>query len=449
MESWEEARVALRDRVGEGNFETWIKPLRFTSVGAGKVCISAPSKFYRDWVARNFLGAIKTCLRVGSEPPPEIVFRVDDGNQGELFAAPAETQSEALPRTAMRRPAARVGNLVPHYTFENFVVGPSNEFAHAASLAVAGRPGEHYNPLFVYGWVGVGKTHLVNAIGHSVLKRNPSAKIVYMASESFVNDMISSLRRDRMDEFKNRLRQVDLLIIDDVQFLAGRERTQEEFFHTFNTLHEGHRQIILTSDKFPKDIPDLEERLRNRFEWGLTADIQAPEMETRVAILQKKAEMEGFSLSEEVASFMAAEITTNVRELEGALTRLGAMASLQRAEITVPFARSVLQPHLRERRRELTIDDVQQAVCAHFGLSLTEIKSKRRTQNLSVPRQIAMYLSRKLVAASFPVIGAKFGGRDHSTVIHAQTVISRRLDGDPALRATIQGLESSLTKQPS
>jgi len=472
MRTWERACVVLRDKVGASNFETWIRPLRATEIEEGRFLLSAPSRFYRDWVGRNYLASIRESLAEAGCAAPEVRLDLEDQRQGELFppgvpeaaaepdgstvraperGEPARTSrpeiSGAAPAAARgpKRNAPRIGNLVPRYTFENFVVGTSNEFAHAAARAVANRPGEKYNPLFIYGGVGVGKTHLVNAIGHAVVRRNPLAKIVYVASESFVNDMISALRRDRMDEFKTRFRKVDLLIIDDVQFLAGRERTQEEFFHTFNTLHEGHRQIVLTSDKFPKDIPDLEERLRNRFEWGLIADIQPPEMETRVAILQKRAESEGLQLSPEVAEFIASEVTANVRELEGVLTRLTAMGSLNGAEITVPFARSVLAPHLLDRGRAITIEDVQRAVCEHFGLSLAEIRSKRRTQSLASARQVAMYIARKLVRASFPQIGQKFGGRDHSTVMHAQDVVERRLAEDPGFRAAVEALERALT----
>ena len=445
MENWQRAKESLRERVGDGNFDRWIKPLQIAEVRDGRVFINAPNKFYLDWVSKNFLSALRESFATTSDPAPEIVLRISDPRQRELFGADAAGEEKPAPR----RGAPRVGNLIPHYTFENFVVGPSNQFAHAAALAVASRPGEHYNPFFVYGWVGVGKTHLVNAIGHAVLKKNPLAKIVYVASESFVNDMIAALRRDRMDEFKNRFRKVDLLIIDDVQFLAGRERTQEEFFHTFNSLHEERRQIILTSDKFPKDIPDLEERLRNRFEWGLTADIQAPEMETRCAIIQQKAELVGVKISPEVANFVASEISTNVRELEGAITRLSALASLQNVEVTVPFAEAVLQPHLTVRRNEVTVEEVQRLVCEHFGISLTEMKSKRRTQHVATSRQIAMFLARRVVGASFPAIGDKFGGRDHSTAIHAHTVVGKRIENDPTLRATVDGLERRLTKKTS
>ena len=476
MQTWDRACVVLRDKVGASNFETWIRPLRVAEIEDGRLLLSAPSRFYRDWVSRNYLAAIRESLAEAGCAGADVRLELDDQRQGELFppepaatgraagamaetvpagsatASPGSSRATTAAPSAekpARRGGPRIGNLVPRYTFENFVVGTSNEFAHAAARAVATRPGEKYNPLFIYGGVGVGKTHLVNAIGHAVLRKNPLAKIVYVASESFVNDMISALRRDRMDEFKTKFRKVDLLIIDDVQFLAGRERTQEEFFHTFNTLHEGHRQIVLTSDKFPKDIPDLEERLRNRFEWGLIADIQPPEMETRVAILQKRAESEGLQLSPAVAEFIASEITANVRELEGVLTRLAAMGSMNGSEITVPFARSVLAPHLVDRGRAITIEDVQRTVCEHFGLSLTEIRSKRRTQSLASARQVAMYIARKLVRASFPQIGQKFGGRDHSTVMHAQDVVERRLAEDPAFRAAVEALERALTTSRS
>jgi chromosomal replication initiator protein len=289
----------------------------------------------------------------------------------------------------------------------------------------------------------------VNAIGHAIFARNPAAKIVYLSSEAFVNELISSLRHKSMDEFKKRFRKVDVLIVDDVQFLAGRERTQEEFFHTFNTLHETRRQIVLTSDKTPKDIPDLEERLRNRFEWGLIADIQAPDEETRLAIVHQKAEAEGLSIAPDVAAFVADRVSNNVRELEGALTRLAAHASLGNAEVTLEFAEAALQPFLQAQRKETTVEDVQSVVCEHFGLTLTELKSKRRTQNLVVPRQIAMFLTRDIVQLSYPVIGEQFGGRDHSTVIHACNVVTERQKADAALRGTIERLARSVTSRRS
>lgn len=458
MHTWQRARERLKKSLGDSNFDVWIKPLRVAECKDGRVLFEAPSKFYRDWVTRHYLDALRASFGDDAHPAPEIQFRIEAGRQRELFQTPAsrvaaKTRPAPIGRIAgaaskprRTRANARVGNLVPRYTFANFVVGSSNQFAHAAALAVAKNPGEQYNPLFIYGTVGIGKTHLANAIGHRVLEKNPLAKVVFLSSEAFVNDMISSLKRDRMDDFKNRFRKVDLLILDDVQFLAGRERTQEEFFHTFNTLHEGRKQIVLTSDKFPKDIPDLEERLRNRFESGLTADIQAPEIETRTAIAQKKAEAEGLLLAPEVASFIAREIGDNVRELEGALTRLAASASLQGCEITVAFAQDVLKPHFRSRPRELTIGEIQEVVCAHYGVSVDDMNSKRRTAHIAPVRQCAMYLCRKLTSFSYPVIGEHFGRRHHSTVMHAHETVSRRSKNDPVLASTLETLEAKLTQ---
>lgn len=454
MHTWPRARERLKSSLGDSNFDVWIKPLRLAECGDGRVLFEAPSKFYRDWVTRNFLDAVRASFGDETHPSPDIQFRIEASRQQELFGpmlpkAPADKGSRkgtAAKKPKRTRVNARVGNLVPRYTFENFVVGSSNEFAHAAAVAVASNPGEKYNPLFIYGTVGIGKTHLANAIGHRLLQKNPMAKVVFLSSEAFVNDMISSIKRDRMADFKNRFRKVDLLILDDVQFLAGRERTQEEFFHTFNTLHESRKQIVLTSDKFPKDIPDLEERLRNRFESGLTVDIQTPEIETRTAIAQKKAEAEGLALSSEVASFIAGEIGDNVRELEGALTRLAASASLQGCEITVAFAQEVLKPHFRSRPRELTIEEIQKVVCEHYGVTITEMNSRRRTAHIAPVRQCAMYLCRKLTSFSFPVIGEHFGKRHHSTVMHAFDTVARRAKNDPVLASTLETLEAKLTR---
>jgi chromosomal replication initiator protein len=338
----------------------------------------------------------------------------------------------------------RLNNLIPKYTFENFVIGASNQFAHAASMAVANQPGDHYNPLFIYGGVGLGKTHLVNAIGHRAATRRPGHKILYLSSESFMNELIASLRRDKMDEFKVKFRNIDILIVDDVQFIAGKERTQEEFFHTFNSLYESHKQIVITSDKFPKEIPGLEDRLRNRFEWGLTADIQPPDVETRVAILQKKAETEGFQLPHDVAILIASNIDSNVRELEGSLTRLGAFASLTKSVINIDFAKEVLHNMLKGGRTEVTVETIQRTICDYFNVKLGDLKAKRRTQNIAFPRQVAMYLCRKYTGTSYPAIGSLFGGRDHSTVIHASKTIEKKMREDPNMQTTIERLERNL-----
>ena len=324
------------------------------------------------------------------------------------------------------------------------MVGTSNQFAHAACLAVANRPGENYNPLFIYGGVGLGKTHLVNAVGHRLMQRDPGQEVIYTTFESFMNQLIGSLRRDRMNEFKTHYRNIDVLILDDIQFIAGKERTQEEFFHTFNSLYESHKQIIITSDRFPKEIPKLEDRLRNRFEWGLTADIQPPDIETRIAILIKKAEAEDIDLPQDVANFLATNIWSNVRELEGALTRLGAFASLTKVEITTDLAKEVLQHTLKDNEKQVTVRNIQKAICEHFDVKISELKSKRRTKNLALARQMAMYLCRKFTATSFPAIGAEFGGRDHSTVIHASKTIEKKTVTDPYVKATVESLVRQL-----
>lgn len=438
-EIWERACGALQERLGPRDFETWIKPLLLKTGKEGGLVLEVPNKFFQDWLTEHFLAAVEETL-AGLYPSRIKLALVVSSHRRNPAAEnpPAGYHAQAAARRSTHT------NLIPKYTFANFVVGASNQFAHAASLAVANQPGDHYNPLFIYGGVGLGKTHLVNAIGHRITERRPDLKICYLASESFMNELIGSLRRDRMDEFKTRFRNMDILILDDVQFLAGKERTQEEFFHTFNSLYESHRQIVITSDKFPNEIPDLEERLRTRFEGGLVADIQPPDMETRVAIIQKKAEVEEVPLPHEVAIFLASHIDSNVRELEGSLTRLGAFASLTKAELTVDLAKQVLQNILRTTRKEITIENIQRTICDYFNLKLGELKSKRRTKNIALPRQVAMYLCRKYTSTSFPAIGHKFGGRDHSTVIHASRTIERRIHEDPQMQATIERIEKNL-----
>jgi len=335
---WERALEELGEQLGKQNFETWIKPIHFSEQKGNDVRLDVPNQFFRDWLMDHFIGLIEQVLRSIAHQQVKVSLTVNQGLQAKDGAARSEQKREQ----ERDRPPRTNNNLIAKYTFENFVIGASNQFAHAASIAVANQPGEHYNPLFIYGGVGLGKTHLVNAIGHRAAAKRPTLKVVYLSSESFMNELIGSLRRDKMDEFKTRFRNTDLLILDDVQFIAGKERTQEEFFHTFNSLYESHKQIVITSDKFPKEIPGLEDRLRNRFEWGLIADIQPPDMETRVAILQKKAETEAVELPHDVAIFLASNIDSNVRELEGSLTRLGAFASLTRSTITVDLATDCL-----------------------------------------------------------------------------------------------------------
>ncbi len=365
-----------------------------------------------------------------------------NGNGGKPTHGHAVTP---LPVTTAEKPRYELHpNLNARNTFAEFVVGTGNQFAHAAALAVANQPGEKYNPLFIYGGVGLGKTHLATAIGHHLWATGARArKILFMPAEVFMNELISSLRRDRMGEFKEKFRRVDALILDDVQFLAGRERTQEEFFHTFNSLHSERHQIVLTSDKVPRDIAGLEERLRNRFESGLIADIAPPDLETRVAIVQKKAALENLPLSPEVALYIAQNVSSNVRELEGCLTRLGALASMSKTAITPEFARQALRDLIRAHDVKPDIESIQRTVSDFFHIRLTELKSKKRTQHIAFCRQVAMYLCRKLTESSFPAIGEAFG-RDHSTVIHAYNLIARRISNDSAFRFSIEKVEREL-----
>ncbi|MBI1817835.1 MAG: chromosomal replication initiator protein DnaA [Deltaproteobacteria bacterium] len=435
-QAWKHVLATLRRRVDSADYDGLIARLHPLAQQDRNFLFEAPNRLAIAVITQRYVGVIEEVLSAEVGRPVRVILQPPNAMQQELFPLvdlPPEPEAVVVPK----RPAS----LIPKYTFANFVVGASNQFAHAASKAVAGQPGVHYNPLFIYGGVGLGKTHLVNAIGFEIFERSQNARVVYLSSESFMNELIGALRRDRMDEFKGRFRRVDVLILDDVQFLAGRERTQEEFFHTFNSLYEGHRQIVLTSDKFPKEIPDLEERLRNRFEWGLIADIQPPDVETRVAILEKKAEVEHIELPSDVAMFLASNISSNVRELEGSLTRLGAFASLNKCAITVDFAREVLHTILREHDRVITIESIQKAICEFYNLRPSELRSKKRTKNVALPRQVAMYLCRRHTSASFPVIGDRFGGRDHSTVIHATNTVDRRMREDASFRATVERIE--------
>jgi len=412
-----------------------LRRLRLRAVTPAQVVIEAPNRLVlvcvNDYYFTKLQEAVATVMG-----PRQVVLEVATREQGELFPG-------MVPKRAERRSVAVGTPLSPRYTFDTFVVGASNQFAQAAARAVATQPGDHYNPLFIYGGVGLGKTHLVTAIAHAILDQDPTQRIANLSADAFMNDLISSLRRDRMEAFKHRFRQVDVLVLDDVQLLAGRERTQEEFFHTFNALYELRKQIILTSDQVPKDIPELEERLRNRFEWGLIADIQAPDVETRVAILERKAELESIPLPSGVALFLAQHVVSNVRELEGVLTRLGAHASLSGNPITVEYAREVIRTSVRSLRPHASFDAIVAAICERFGLRPADLRSRRRSKHVAQPRQVAMYLCRRLMNASLPHIGELFD-RDHTTVLHAVTTTERRLKDDVALQAIVASIEQDL-----
>ncbi len=414
----------------------------------GKTAVlEAPNKFFRDWVNERYIEVLRQSLsaEAGDTLDVNLTFGHRNGNgQAKEVAAPSRPAAIARPPVNESQTRERRPQLNPRYTLAEFVVGSGNQFAHAAAVAVANQPGEKYNPLFIYGGVGLGKTHLVTAIAHHLLaSAERPRKILFMPAEIFMNELISSLRRDRMGDFKEKFRRVDALILDDIQFLANRERTQEEFFHTFNSLHADRHQIVLTSDKVPRDIPGLEERLRNRFESGLIADIAPPDLETRVAIVQKKAALENLHLSADVALYVAQNVSSNVRELEGCLTRLAAVASLNKCSITVDFARQALRDLIHHEEVKLDIETIQKVVSGCLHVRLADLKSKKRTQHIAFCRQVAMYLCRKLTDSSFPNIGEQFG-RDHSTVIHAYNLVARRVGNDSAFRQSIEKIERDL-----
>lgn len=404
---WAECLQVIAGKVGSQVFETWFVPIGLSSIDKKSITLSVPNSFFKDWIEEHYFSLIEGVVKEVSQQDLRINMVIENedlSGQG---------------RGASIKKRGFVNGLNPNYTFENFVVGPSNQFAHAASLAVSDLPAKAYNPLFIYGGVGLGKTHLMHAISHHVLNKNHNMKIAYISSESFINELIGSIQHDRMVSFRNKYRNMDVLLVDDIQFLSGKDRTQEEFFHTFNTLYESHKQIVVSSDSFPKDIPGLEERLRSRFEWGLIADIQPPDLETKIAILNKKAEKRNIKLPLDVADLIANKIKSNIRELEGCLTRISAFSSLTGSEINLSLAKEILQDMFLKRDRYIDINIIQKAVAKYFGVSVLDLKSKKRDRAVTVPRQIAMYLCRSLTNSSLPEIGKSFGGKDHTTVIHS------------------------------
>ncbi len=433
--------ATLQTKISGVNFNNWIKPATFSLDEAlHDLEIEVPNKFIRDWITENYLHLIKYELFKITGNEHKIQFKI--GEELPDAVEPIASAPVELP-SSEKTPPQEILN--PKYEFEAFVVGNSNQFAHAASRAVANLPSLAYNPLFIYGGVGLGKTHLLSAVGLEILRARRDLRVLYVHAEHFTNELINSIRYEKMFEFRKKYREsCDVLLMDDIQFIAGKERTQEEFFHTFNFLYESRRQVVLTSDRFPKDILQLEERLRSRFEWGLIADIQAPDTETRVAILRKKAEHDGIALPDAVAMYLANHIRNNVRELEGCLIRLSAFSSLSGNEITVEMAREVLKDILPDRSRNMTVEAIQKLVADHYNIKISDLKSPRRLRVLTVPRQIAMFLCRKHVKSSFPELGMKFGGKDHSTVVHAVQKISRLLQNDLTLQNEITSLEKRL-----
>lgn len=433
--SWQKALSLIEKNLEDPiSFNTWIKPLKIHIVDGKDLVLKAENDFSKTQVENKYLSLIKNALIEACHVEYNIMLI------GSSKIAPVSGQKNSDPIAA--------ANLNPKYVFESFVVGNSNRMAHAASLAVAESPAGAYNPLFLYGNVGLGKTHLMHSIAHYILDKKPNTKVLYVTSETFTNELINSIKNNKNEEFRNKYRNIDVLLIDDIQFISQKESTQEEFFHTFNTLHESNKQIIISSDRPPKEIKTLEDRLRSRFEWGLIADIQPPDYETRIAILQKKADTDGLTVPNEVMAFIAKCIVSNIRELEGALTRIVAYASLTNQEITIELAENALKDIFSEQSVvQITPELIQEVVANYYNIRAEDITGSKKPKNIAFPRQIAMYLSRKILDISLPKIGEHFGGRDHSTVIHACTKIEKELEKDPSLQKTIIEIEKRIKGQ--
>jgi len=445
---WREMRHRIRSSLDEHTYRSWFEPTKFHSYDSGELTVSVPSEFYAKWLKTHYMDLIE-----------DVVEQIDPDCDQVIFMPLEEGSRKQVLRTRARRPAASIvrhpsagkpvhAQLNRKYTFENFVVGQSNRFAHAAALAVAESPGRGYNPLFLYGGVGLGKTHLMQAIGHEMIRRDPNLRnVAYVSSEMFTNELIDAIMNKSTQTFRNKYRRVDVLLIDDIHFIAGKDSTQDEFFHTFNTLYNSHRQIVLSSDRQPKDIPLLEERMVSRFQWGLVTDIQAPDIETRIAILQQKAAQEGLDdIPRDVFHFIATLITSNIRELEGALIRVRAYASLMGKPITLELVEEALKALVgRAKSMQITAETVQKAVAKHYDLRLADLKGRNRQRAVAFPRQVAMYLCRKLVPGiALKEIGDAFGGKDHTTVIHAWKRVDHELAANPALSSVLEHLENEV-----
>lgn len=436
---WENVLDQVKTNISEVTFLTWFKETELIDLNTTKALIKADNDFQRDWLVNQYTTLIEDAVfqTIGEKVSIKIIVKDElkdlstDGVKNETKLADTATP---VPNT-----------LNEQHTFDTFVIGNGNRFSHAASLAVAEAPAKAYNPLFIYGGVGLGKTHLMHAIGNFVLENRPNAKVVYLSSEKFTNEFINSIRDNKTEEFRNKYRNVDVLLIDDIQFLAGKESTQEEFFHTFNSLHENNKQIVISSDRTPKEIPTLEDRLRSRFEWGLMTDVTPPDLETRIAILRKKCEEENVEIPNEAMIYIANHIHTNIRELEGALTRVAAYAKISNQPMTPEVVSEALKDLVTTKQsKRITIHDIQVAVSEYYGIHIDELASKKRTKSIAFPRHVAMYLSRELTDNSLPKIGEVFGGRDHTTVIHAHEKISKLVAEDELFREELKEIESKL-----
>lgn len=443
---WAKVLELVSNEVGKSSFAMWFKPTKPVKLEDNYLHVEAISDFACEWIEEQYGDLVKKILFniTGQKLIPVFVIKTDQMSKKNTDKKDNIKDDSVSKNPTDKRDDKSIG-LNPRYTFDRFVVGKSNSFAHAACLAVAEAPAKAYNPLFMYGGVGLGKTHLMQAIGHSICEHQPDLKIMYVSAEKFTNDMINSIRHNKMEDFRNKYRTVDLLLVDDVQFLTGKEGTQEEFFHTFNSLYEANKQIVLCSDRLPKEIATLEDRLRSRFEWGLTTDIQPPDLETRIAILKKKASMEDIEVPEDVLLFIAKQIRSNIRELEGALIRVTAFSSLHSKPIDTELAANALQDILPLQNKQISVELIQKIVAEHYNLTVSDMKAKKRTRSIAFPRQIAMYLSRELTDLSLPRIGEEFGGRDHSTVIHACDKIGECIREDPDLNQEIKKISDKIS----
>lgn len=449
-DAWQQATENLERVLSERDFTTWIKPISFSHNDDTTVFLAVPTLFFKEWIEEHYQQVLVGALSVtaGKKYFIELVVQeegqVAEAPQPEDLIIKGHQEEPEQPVTTQPEPSST--SLNPKYTFELFVSGTGNQFAHAAAMAVANNPADTYNPLFIYGGVGLGKSHLLNAIGHTIRATSPGLSVCYCSAEKFMYEMVNALRQKRMDQFRSRFRNLDVLLVDDIQFISGKVGTQEEFFHTFNALYDMQKQIVITSDKFPREISDLEERLRSRFEWGLIADIQPPDLETKIAILKKKSEITRIQLPEDVIYFLASSDTRNIRELEGMLIRLGAYSSLQGIPITLDMARENLKEIIGDRRKEITVELIQKIVAEQFGLKMADLKSSKRLKNFVQARQIAIWLCRDMTNFSYPDIGSKFGGKDHSTVIYAAKKIDQALKEDPKLAKIIEDIKLILLK---
>ncbi len=439
LQLWHSCLEDIKKEIPAQVFDTWFKPIKFFSLKKNVLTLAVPNKFFQEMLFNNYLDIIDSCSERIFEKPLKIHFYIpssmDDISDDENAKRP---QPKDVQKT--EKIVDSVTGINPKYQFDNFVAGRSNEFAFAAAKSVVEKPAGSYNPLFIYGGVGLGKSHLMHSIGNALSQKNPKLKICYLSSNIFLIDMINALQHQKMPSFRKKYRHLDILLIDDIQFIAGKERTEEEFFHTFNTLYESHKQIVITSDTYPKQIPNLQERLRSRFECGLIADIQPPEFETKVAILKKKSASFGINIPNSVCELMASKIKSNVRELEGALLRLGAYSSLTGSPIDDQMAEQTLKDLYYSKT--VTLDDIQKAVCGHFNVSLAELKSKSRSKNISLPRQVFSYLARQNTDTSLPEIGKFLGGRDHSTIIHSCKKIETELKSNNEISLAFQQIKS-------